>query len=147
MSWHLKAAVSVVAAVALGACTIAFAAVTHPTLISPAGKVGQGHIKLVVKDPAATRTTAVFVQIEPNKHLDKHGKLKPCTNLNRGCDFLELKQIKSKPGYWSYVTSAYTFPGWWTTTPGRYYWQAEHADCTDFSFCEDLSKIGTITVR
>jgi hypothetical protein len=139
--------VAVGAVVAVSACAIAFAAVIHPTLISPKGKVGPGHIKLVVKDPAAHGGIAVFVQIEPQKHLDKHGKLKPCTNASRGCDFVELKRVKNKPGYWSYVTPAYTFPGWWTTTPRKYYWQALHADCADFSFCADLSKVGTITVK
>jgi hypothetical protein len=146
MSWHFKAAVCVVAVAAVSACAIAFAAVIHPTLISPNGKVGPGHIKLVVKDLGAHGKVTVFVQIEPHKRFGKHGVLKSCIDSSHGCDFVQLKRVKGKPGYWSFVSQVYNFPGWWSTTPGRYYWQARHADCS-IPGCADVSKVGSFVVK
>jgi hypothetical protein len=132
------------AALALGVAAIASAAAPAPKLVSPKGKVAPGRIRLVVKDPAASKAYPVYVQIERHRKLDKYGHLKRCTNSSKGCDFTQLD--RGAHGVWSLKVAAESFPGWWATTPGKYYWNAEHVDC-GFKGCEDVSTIGSFIVK
>jgi hypothetical protein len=142
-----RAALGTAILLALSASAIAVASgIARPKLISPTHSTAPGRITLVVKDTAATRKYPVFVQIEHTRKLNKYGALKQCTDSSKGCDFVELKRVKKHHGDWSYTAPAYVFPGWWATTPGKYYWQAEHVDCS-FKSCQDVSKIGSFTVK
>jgi hypothetical protein len=141
-------AVAVAVVVAVGTSAIALAAVSHPTLISPTGKVAPGRIRLIVKDTAASSTNPVYYQIEPTRAVNGNGALKPCTNPAKGCFVATMTPESGRHGYWVYTPPAsYTIiKGWWSVTAGRYYWQARHVDC-HFKACEDLSAIGTFTVK
>jgi len=143
---HLKVACAAGVIVALSASAIAFAAIAHPTLISPKGKVAPGHIKLVVKASGASRVYPVYVQIEPKRKIGKYGLLKTCTSSAHGCAFVQLK--KGKHGDWSYKAPTEIFSGWWAQTPGKYYWQAQFVDkLCRFPGCYNRSKIGSFTVK
>jgi hypothetical protein len=111
-----------VAVLALG--SVALAAVA-PVLRSPRNghRVHAGHVRLVVYDPAVGGSS-LYVAIRRQRKLDRYGYLvhAPC-NVAKGCDFITLRHWKGHPGYWTYVAGV-SFPGYWATTPGRYYWQA-----------------------
>lgn len=128
--------------VALGAGSL------RPTLGPPNHKrVHAGRITLKVKDPAAiAQNTDVFVSISPKRKTNKYGELKSSCSVSKRCNFVELKRWKGHPGWWIYKAPGFNFPGYWATTPGKLYWQAEHADCTHFSGCEATSKIGSFKV-
>ena len=114
---------------ALAVSAVAFAAGSGaPQLVKPgAGKqVGEGKIRLVVKDTSAdARKYGVFVAINHHKKFDKHHELASSCNVDKGCDFAKLKRWAHHPGMWTY-TAHFSFPGYWATTPGQYYWQANH---------------------
>jgi hypothetical protein len=145
-----------VGAVAL-VCSLAFASVAvaalpgAPSLVSPkkGGHVRPGHITLVVHDTAVIKGFSVFVQITKHRKLNKFGNLADCNAVDKGCDFLSLKARKGHPGQWIYKTDpSVSFPGWWATTPGTYYWQADHVNCsvTGADRCHVTSKIGSFHV-
>jgi hypothetical protein len=138
-------------------CAIAFSGVAlaalpgAPTLVSPKhnAHLGPGHITLVVHDTAVPSGFNVFVQISKHRKVDKFGDLTKCNNVNKGCDFVSLKRRKGHPGQWIYKTDpGVSFPGWWATTPGTYYWQADHVDCSvaGAHSCAVISKIGSFHV-
>lgn len=110
----------------LAASAVALAAGGVPTLIKPGKRVHRGHIRLVVKDTSAlARKYHVFVTINRHKQLDKSHHLANCKKVDKGCYFAELKKYKGHPGEWTWV-SPFSFPGYWATTPGKYFWQAQH---------------------
>jgi hypothetical protein len=117
------AAALVVAAVAIGASSDA------PKLVKPGvGKNARmGKIRLVVKDTSsdARKFGGVFATINHRRQLNKFHQLKNCSKVTNGCDFVQLRRWAHHPGLWTY-TAKYKFNGYWATTPGRYYWQADH---------------------
>lgn len=138
-------------------CSIAFAGVAvaalpgAPTLVSPkkGGHVSPGHITLVVHDTAVLPHFTVFVQISHHRKLNQFGHLAPCNAVRKGCDFLSMKPWKGHPGDWIYKTDPNeSFGGWWATTPGTYYWQADHVNCatTEQDSCHVTSQIGSFHV-
>ena len=146
---------------ALGAvvlvCSLAFAGVAGaalpgaPTLVSPkqGRHVTPGHITLVVNDTAVPSGFNVFVQISKHRKLDSSGNLASCNAVRRGCDFLSMKKWKGHPGKWIFKTDPNeSFGGWWATTPGTYYWQADHVNCftTEADSCHVTSRIGSFHV-
>jgi len=144
---------------ALGAvalvCSLAFASVAlaalpgAPSLVSPKGgaHLRPGRITLVVHDTNVIKGFHEFVQISKHRKLNKFGNLADCNAVSKGCDFVELKPRKGHPGQWTY-TSHFSFPGYWAVTPGTYYWQADHIDCsvTGADSCHVTSKIGSFHV-
>jgi hypothetical protein len=139
------------------ACSLAFAGVAlaalpgAPSLVAPKHGAQQrpGHITLVVHDTAVIKGFSVFVQISKHRKLNKFGNLADCNAVTKGCDFLSLKPRKGHAGEWIYKTNPnVSFPGWWATTPGTYYWQADHVDCsvTGADSCHVTSKIGSFHV-
>lgn len=114
---------------ALAGSAVAFAAGSGaPQLVKPgAGKqVKEGRIRLVVKDTSAdARQFGVFVAINHHRKLDKNRELASSCNVDKGCDFAKLKRWAHHPGMWTY-TAHFSFPGYWATTAGRYFWQANH---------------------
>jgi hypothetical protein len=121
----LAAAVITVLAVS----SLAFAAGSSaPVLKSPGAgkKVNPGKIRLVVKDTSAdARTYGVFAAINHHKRFDKYHELSSKCSVDKGCDFVQLKRWKGHPGLWTYVAH-FNFPGYWATTAGQYFWQANH---------------------
>jgi hypothetical protein len=104
-----------VTSVALGAGSF------RPSLGPPNGRrVHTGTITLKVKDTeAGVLHVGVFVAISHTRRANKNGVLKSC-DVSKGCDFVGLKRWAHHPGWWIY-TSAFNFPGYWATTPGKYY--------------------------
>jgi hypothetical protein len=148
-------------AAALGAaalaCSLAFAGVAlaalpgAPQLVSPKHGAHErpGHINLVVHDTAVLNGFSEFVQISKHRKLNKFGNLADCNAVSKGCDFVSLKRFKGHSGQWIYRSDpSVSFPGWWATTPGTYYWQADHVDCsvTGADRCHVTSKIGSFHV-
>jgi hypothetical protein len=135
------AAALVVAAVAVGS---PFSA---PVLKSPGKRVHAGKITLVVKDPGVPKSVRpVYVQIRPQRKLDKNGHLARCIEVSKGCEFTSLRPWRGHLGMWR-TTVKNSFPGYWAVTPGKYYWQADHvAPLCHARGCEVVSKIGTFRV-
>ncbi|HEY1688317.1 MAG TPA: hypothetical protein VGF95_05570 [Solirubrobacteraceae bacterium] len=118
-----------------------------PTLVKPANKgaVHGGQIKLVVRDASAlAKRYGVFVSISRTRKTNAHGVLKETKDVAKGGAFIELKPAKGHSGLWTYTAPKQDFPGFWASTPGRYYWQAEHTDC-NIKGCEAASKIESFT--
>lgn len=139
------------------ACSLAFAGVAvaslpgGPQLVSPkhGAHVQPGHITLVVRDTHVIKGFKVFVHISKHRKVSKSGELTKCNSVTKGCDFLSMKPRKGHPGQWIYKTDPNTnFPGWWATTPGTYYWQADHVDCSVAGApnCHVISQIGSFHV-
>jgi hypothetical protein len=135
-------AVAAVLALLLAVAATAIAAGgAAPSLLSPNHKhVAPGRIRLVVAVPLQPSKRGVFVAITPSKKLDKDGHLKECF-ANR-CDFVGPKHWKGDK--YSYVAQ-FNFPGYWSVTPGKYYWQA-HYYTADFSGVY-YSAIGSFVVK
>jgi hypothetical protein len=138
-------------------CSLAFAGVAlaalpgAPSLVSPKNRahVRPGHITLIVHDTHVIKGFNVFVQISKHRKLNKFGNLADCNAVSKGCDFVSLKARKGHRGQWIYKTDpSVSFPGWWATTPGTYYWQADHVNCSTTSRdrCHVTSKIGSFHV-
>jgi hypothetical protein len=132
------------ATVAIAASNASFT----PKLGAPNGKrVGAGSITLTVK---AKNAKTVYVWVRRNKKL-KHGDLVECTATGKGCMVQTMKS--KKKGVFTYKAPAYTFSGWWSTTPGKYYWQAQSfAKSPPCKYvtngdCSFYSKVGSFTVR
>lgn len=138
--------VLVVCCVAVATAASQFA----PSLQVPNGKkVHAGAITLRVK---AADAKQVAVWVRP-KRVIKHGQLGECTNVNKGCGVFEMHKWSGHAGWWTYKATAFHFKGWWSTTAGGYYWQAESfakaPPCvyvTDGD-CTFLSSIGHFKVR
>lgn len=137
---------------ALALCTLgvtgaAGAAGNGPTLISPhhGQRVGPGKIRLVVSSPVLP----VFAQISPRRKLNSAGHLAQCLAVRKRCDFIELLPWKGHPHEYIWISSGFASPGFWATTPGRYYWQAHYNDCatTEVDSCKVVSAIGSFRVR
>ncbi len=140
--------VAAVLAMTLAGAGVAVAAGSlRPALGPPNGKrVHAGRITLKVKDTeAGVLHVGVYVAIARTRKTDKNGLLKSKCDVSKGCDFVGLKRWRHHPGWWIY-TSAFNFPGYWATTPGKYYWQAQNADCFHFSDCIAASHIGSFRV-
>jgi hypothetical protein len=117
-------AIALMGALALSA--VALAAGGAPVLVKPHGKVHRGKVRLVVKDTSSdARRYHVFVTINRHRQFDRYHHLKDCVQVQKGCQFIELTRYKGHPGEWT-ATGHYDFPGYWATTPGKYYWQAQH---------------------
>lgn len=118
----LALVLAMVASLAVAAAALAGSDV--PTLLGP-HKARRGHVRLVVRDTGPdARKYGVFVTINRHKQFDKFHHLKNCKNVAKGCQFIQLKRWKGHPGLWT-ETGHYDFPGYWATTPGRYFWQAQ----------------------
>jgi hypothetical protein len=140
-------------------CAVGFSGVAAaalpgaPVLVSPkhGAHVNPGHITLIVHDTAVIKGFSVFVQISKQRKVNRFGELNPkCNNVSKGCDFLTMKRRKGHPGQWIYKTDPrVNFPGWWATTPGTYYWQADHVNCSvaGAHSCSVISKIGSFHVK
>lgn len=150
-----RSKVGIAAALGLLVVMLATAAVAtaasslRPTLGPPNHKtVHAGTFTLKVKDPAAVaRHVSVFVSIAPTRKTNKDGQLKSGCSVAKRCNFVKLKRWKGHPGWWIYPPQKeFNFPGYWQTTPGKLYWQAQHVDCDHFKSCQALSKIGSFRI-
>jgi hypothetical protein len=133
---------------ALACSAAAIAAGSGPTLVKPAnhGTVHANKVELVVKDASSlAKQYGVFVSISRSRKTKTGGVLKETGNVNKGGSFVKLKKWSGHPGFWIYKPAKYDFAGYWASTPGRYYWQAEHTDC-EIKGCEAVSKIGSFKV-
>ncbi len=147
----LASVLAVVILLFLPAATLA-SGLTPPTLKAPhqGQRVHAGRIRLVVYDPGLTSSLdTVYVAISPKRKLDKDGFLahnvKACP-VEKGCDFIALNRWKGHPGYYVY-TARFVFPGYWATTPHRYFWQASHvAPLCAAKGCEVASRIHSFRV-
>ena len=134
----LAAALAVVLAVAGAA---AGAGGPAPQLLSPNHKhVAPGRIRLVVAVPLKAAKHGVFINIATRRKLDKFGHLKECGGTS--CDFVGPKHWKGDK--YSYVAQ-FNFPGYWSVTPGRYYWQAHYYTVGDTAVY--WSGIGSFVVK
>lgn len=124
------AAAAVVTALAmlLGASGVAVAAGSAaPRLLAPNHRhVAPGRIRLVVALPLKPARREVFITIAPKRKRDRFGHLKVCGAIR--CDFVTARHWKGHK--YSYV-GTFNFPGYWSVTPGRYYWQAQYYSAGD----------------
>ena len=112
-----------------------------PQLLSPNHKhVGPGKIRLVVNVPLRAASHGVFIAINPKRQFDKSGHLKACGSSR--CDFVEPKH--SKGNKYSYV-APFNFPGYWSVTPGKYYWQVHYYTAGDTAVY--FSGVGSFVVK
>lgn len=142
-------AVAALAVTALFALASVALGATAPVLKSPRNghAVNPGAVRLVVFDPSVGGSS-LYVAIRRQRKLDRYGYLvhNPC-DVAKGCDFITLNHWKGHPGYWVYVTRV-SFPGYWGTTPGKYYWQASIvAPLCAAPGCELVSAIHSFRVR
>jgi hypothetical protein len=144
---RLAIVLAAVGVCAVGFSGVALAAGSAPTLVSPhhGQRVNPGKIRLIVSSPGLP----VFAQITRRRKLNKSGHLAQCLALKKGCDFVELLPWKHHPHKYIWVSSGADFPGFWATTPGRYYWQAHYNNCfaTEVDSCKIVSAIGSFRVR
>jgi len=129
-------------AVLLGVAGAAIAAGNPaPTLLAPNHqRVAPGRVRLVVEVPLAAAKHAVFVTIATKRRLDRFGHLKECSA--NGCDFVGPTHWKGER--YSYV-APFNFPGYWSVTPGRYYWQAHYYTVGDTAVY--WSGVGSFVVK
>jgi hypothetical protein len=140
--------VALLAALAIVLCgaASAVAAVATPALVKPKRSAHVGKIELVVRDSSSlAKKYGVFVGISRSKKTKPEGFLAQTGNVKKGESFIKLKPWKGHAGLWIYSPPKYEFPGYWATTPGTYYWQAEHTDC-EVKGCEAVSRIGRFKV-
>lgn len=134
----LLAAVILLLAIAAGA---AAASGVAPTLGSPNHRhVNPGRVHLVVNIPLKPNKHGVFITISPQRKLDRNGHLKSCSG--RRCDFVSPTHLKGHK--YSYV-GKYTFPGYWSVTPGKYYWMVDYFTVGDTAHY--YSRIGSFVVK
>ncbi len=95
-----------------------------PRLLSPNHKrVGPGRIRLAVDVPVKPTSHGVFIAVSRSRKLDEYGHLKVCGSTASGCDFVSPTHWKGRD--YSYL-APFNFPGYWSVTPGKYYWQAHY---------------------
>ena len=112
-----------------------------PKLLSPNHKhVRPGRIRLVVDVPLKAARHGVFITIASTRKLDRFGHLKLCGSSR--CDFVGPTRWKGHD--YSYV-APFKFPGYWSVTPGKYYWQAHYYTVGDTAVY--YSGIGSFVVR
>lgn len=142
-----------VLAIGLGSAAVATAARdSSPSLVSPrpGQRVHAGVVTLIVKDTSADAQVVyniVYVQISPTRRLDKDHNLARCTTANIGCAYVGLRRRRGHRGEWIYKSqpSKYSFPGYWATTPRKYYWQALHPSSQPGSV-KQTGRIGSFRV-
>lgn len=134
----LLAAVTLLLAAAAGA---AAAGGPTPKLLSPNHRhVNPGRIRLVVNIPLRPNSHGVFIAITPRRKLDRNGHLKAC--FGNRCDFVSPRH--SKGDKYSYV-APFNFHGYWSVTPGKYYWQVHYYTVGDTAVY--YSGIGSFVVK
>lgn len=140
-----RAALSAALALTIALLSAAAAlAVGHPQSRSPHqnATVHVGHIRIVVSAPGAG---TVYLAIRRDRRLDKYGLLDHAhCNVSKGCEFDIMKRWRGHRGLWTYSPPrGLSFPGYWGTTPGRYYWQASIVppDCGGVASCTYASAI------
>jgi hypothetical protein len=112
-----------------------------PKLLSPNhARVAPGRIRLVVEVPLKPSRHGVFVAVSPTRKLDKDGHLKEC--FHNRCDFVGPTHWKGDK--YSFV-APFNFPGYWSVTPGTYYWQAHYYTVGDAAVY--WSAIGSFVVK
>ncbi|MBV8948980.1 MAG: hypothetical protein JO286_11670 [Solirubrobacterales bacterium] len=112
-----------------------------PKLLAPNHqRVAPGRIRLVVEVPLKAAKHGVFVTIATQAKLDKFGHLKEC-GASR-CDFVGPTHWKGDK--YSYVAQ-FNFPGYWSVTPGKYYWQVHYYTLGDTAVY--WSGIGSFVVK
>jgi hypothetical protein len=116
--------VAIVAAMVLSG--VAMAGGLAPSLGPPNHKhVNPGRIKMVVSVPQAAAKQGVFIIINRKRKLDANGHLTDSKcNVSHGCFTAEPKHAGGHK--WVYIAPADTFNGWFATTAGKYYWQADY---------------------
>jgi hypothetical protein len=119
----LVLAATVVTALAVSGVALA-SGFSKPILKQPGSSVRTGKITFVVKDPGLHGLARpVYIQISSQRKLDKNGFLARCIEVRHGCYYAALKPWKGHLGLWR-VTISGSFNGFFTSTPGKYYWQA-----------------------
>lgn len=112
-----------------------------PKLLSPNHRhVNPGRIRLVVNIPLAPNRHGVFIPITPKHKLDRFGHLREC--FGRRCDFVSPTHWKGHK--YSYVAK-YNFAGYWSVTPGKYYWQVHYYTVGDTAVY--YSSVGSFVVK
>ena len=134
------------AALALGAT--AAQADTGPRLISPAaGRALDVGTRPTFKatDRGDAFQGTVWLSISAFRRVDRTGKLKQ----SDGGTFTSMRRRRG--GSYTYTPPDYSFPGWFMVTPGTYYWQAYHINCSIPSStrtsCHVYSRIRSFKVR
>jgi hypothetical protein len=115
-------AFAAVLATLLGMAGVAIAAGAAPKLLAPNHEqAAPGRIRLVVEVPLKPARGEVFITIDPKRKIDRFGHLKFCASIS--CDFVAGKHWRGHD--YRYVAQ-FNFPGYWSVTPGKYYWQADY---------------------
>jgi hypothetical protein len=128
----------------LALSAVALAGGLAPTLGSPNNKhVNPGRLKMVIYVPQSTAKRGVFILIAHKRKLDANGHLTAKCSVSHGCFNAEPRHVGGHK--WVYAAPADTFKGWFATTPGKYYWQANYFTPGDVA--NYYSKIGTFTVK
>jgi hypothetical protein len=140
--FRIGAVITAVAVVLAVAASAVAAGGTAPRLGAPNHKhASPGRVKLVVDVPLPAASRGVFIAINPKRRL-ADGHLKGSCSVSKGCDFVEPTH---KGGHKYVYVARFTFPGYWSVTPGRYYWQADYFTVGDTN--NYYSSIGTFYVK
>jgi hypothetical protein len=116
---------------------------TAPRLGSPNHRhVSPGRIKLVVYVPQAAASGGVFIKIQPTRKTSKGHLPTKCT-VSKRCQYVQPHHVKGHK--YEFVATAGSFPGYWATTPGKLYWQAQYY--TASYTANYYSSIGTFYVK
>lgn len=112
-----------------------------PRLLSPNHRrVAPGRIRLVLDVPFKPAKHGVFITIATKRRRDRFGHLKFCSSSR--CDFVGANHWRGHR--YSYVAQ-FSFPGYWSVTRGRYYWQAHYYTAGDAAVY--YSAIGWFVVK
>jgi hypothetical protein len=136
------------------AATLTLAATTAQADVRPRlGSPAAGRAFAVGARPAFTATDNgdafnghVWLTIATSRRVDRYGQLKDYTD---GGVFSAMRRKRGR--HYTFTPPRYTFPGWFLATPGTYYWQAYHINCSipnsSRSGCHVYSRIRSFKVR
>jgi hypothetical protein len=141
VGFRASAVAAALTMVLAAAAPVAAAGGAAPKLLSPNHKhVGPGRIALVVNIPRKAARHGVFITVASKRKLDSHGHLKLCSSSR--CDFVGPKHWK---GHKYRYVAPFNFPGYWSVTPGKYYWQVHYYTVGDTAVY--YSGVGSFVVK
>jgi hypothetical protein len=133
----------------LGMGVSSASALTHPKLAGPKRgtvfPVGSRPTFTIKDTSRNAKRYRMYITIANAKKFKKSGSNAGDLLQTKPGDFSNLTRHGTK---FTYTPPVYNFPGWYLVTPGKYYWQVFHIDCSQRGFhCHVHSKLGSFFVR
>jgi hypothetical protein len=140
--------------IAAATATLLLAATTAAADVRPRlGSPAAGRAFAVGAQPTFTASDngdafngSLWLTIATSRRVDRYGQLK---QYRDGGVFTGMRR---KRGHrYAYTPPRFSFPGWFLVTPGTYYWQAYHINCSipnsSRTSCHVYSRIRSFKVR